>query len=92
MTTLTFIEVPVNDLGIVLVCLSNGLIMLDRGFNFVPTYDYEKDGVTACFDAESFSLIPKEGEMQALDYGTAYPYKEMPDLKAWLAQQNLQPF
>jgi hypothetical protein len=91
MTTLTFIEVPVNDLGIVLVCLSNGLIMFERSFTFVPTYDYSKEGVTACFDAEGFCMLEPDGPFVPFEYGTAYPYKEIPIMKKWLVQQNLQP-
>jgi hypothetical protein len=94
MTNLTFNEVFLEqlgiDLGIMLVLVSDGRIMFERTITFVPTYDYSKDGVTASFDADSFGLKEPDGDFQPFNYGVAYQYKEIPTLKKWLVQQNMQ--
>lgn len=90
----TFREFPLeffgSDLGLTLVCYSNGMVALGPNPMFVPTYDYSKDGVTACFDREGYILMERDGPMESFNYGTAYPYKEIPALKKWLVQQNMQ--
>jgi hypothetical protein len=93
MSKLTFLEVPIAETGMTLILLSNGWLMIERAFNFMPLFDYSKEGISGNFDAQSFSLtLPGEGfeVWQEYDYGTAYPYKEIPALKQWLIQQNLQ--
>lgn len=90
MSQLTFLEVPIADTGLTLLLLSNGLLMIERNFNFMPLFDYDKNGVSGVFDAQAFSLSEPDGSWKEYDYGTAYPYKEMPALKQWLIQQNLQ--
>ena len=94
MSQLRFREFPFemfgNDLGLTLICLSDARIVLERTPMFVPTYDYCTGGVTACFDHEDFSLMGTDGKFIPFDYGTAYPYKQIPVLKSWLIQQNFQ--
>lgn len=79
-----------NDLGLTLICLSNGRIVLERTPMFVPTYDYCTGGINACLDHNDFSLMGPDGKFMLFNYGTDYPYKEMPVLKQWLQQQNLR--
>jgi hypothetical protein len=88
MTTLTFLEVPIANTGLVLVLLSNGLLMMERSPFFTPMFDI--GDVSGAFDAHGFSLTEPDGTWKEYDYGVAYAYKEMPMLKAWLIQQKLQ--
>lgn len=92
--SLTFLNVPLEhlgiDLGIQLVLVSDGRVIFERTFTFVPTYDYSKDGVTAVFDNEGFSLAPAGQDWDEYQWGVAYPYKEIPTMLAWLKQQNMQ--
>jgi hypothetical protein len=94
MSKLTFVEVPIHafgiDLGLTFVCLSDGRLCFEKNPMFVPTYDYSKDGVTACFDQEEFYMLERDGPIERFNYGTAYPYKEMPTMLKWLVQQNMQ--
>lgn len=88
MSFLTLREVPVWDTGLVLVLVSDGRIIIERGFNFVPLYEL---GVfEAIFNSDGFTIKDLNGEPQNYDYGVAYPYKEMPLLKQWLIQQKLE--
>lgn len=92
--SVTFRDVPLErfgiDLGIQLVLLSDGRIIFERTFTFVPTYDYSKDGITAVFDNEGFSMAKPDAIFEEFDWGVAYPYKEMPTMLAWLVQQQMQ--
>lgn len=95
MSTLTFVEVPIHafgiDLGLTFVCLSDGRLMFEMNPMFVPTYDYGgKDGVTASFDRDEFYMMERDGPIERFNYGTAYPYKEIPIMLKWLVQQNMQ--
>lgn len=86
----TFLDVPIADTGLVLVLLPDGTLFIERSATFVPTYDYAPEGITGFFDANEFSLQEPGQDFQRYDYGVAYPYKNMPVLKAWLIQQQLQ--
>jgi len=90
MTTLTFLEVPIANTGLVLVLLSNGTLLLERSPFFEPMFDQQLDGVSGAFDTKGFSLLDTEGKWTDYDYGVAYEYKQLPALKAWLIQQKLQ--
>lgn len=94
MERVTFREFPLeffgSDLGLTLVCYSNGMVALAPNMMFVPTYDYCTDGVTACFNREDFALMEPNGPFVSFNYGMAYPYKQIPALKKWLVQQNMQ--
>lgn len=93
MSQIQFREYPFeafgNDLGLVLVCLSDGRVMLDLTPLFVPTYEQCENGVTACLSHEGFWLMETPGEVMAYSYRMPYPYKQMPVLKNWLVQQKL---
>lgn len=84
-------RVPVHNLGIDLYLISNGSIVLERGFGFVPIYDQCAGGTQAVFDATGFSLLEagKEDWMH-YSYVMPYYYKELPVLQAWLIQQGLE--
>lgn len=90
MTQLTFLEVPIANTGLVVVLLSNGTLLMERSPFFEPMYDHFPEGVSGVFDTKGFSLLDAEGRWTEYDYGTAYEYKQMPLLKAWLIQQKLQ--
>jgi hypothetical protein len=88
---LTFLDINIDDPGLTLMLFSNGLVMLEPSvFNFFPTYHYGHDGVVNIFSRDGYSLSDADGVLQHYDYGVAYPYKEMPALKRWLVEQNLQ--
>lgn len=87
---MTFREVPVHNTGLVLILLSNGTLMLERSHYFTPFIDMSDGKVVGSFFAEAFSLVDADGGTSEYDYGTAYPYKEMPVLKKWLVEQNLE--
>ena len=79
-----------EDIRVELYLLSNGMLLLVPAYGFTRLFDYKKDGVSAMFDEEGFSLAEDwEQEPQRYDYHVPYPYKGMPVLKAWLVQQSL---
>ena len=79
------VQMPVGNMPINLVLLSNGQIAFVRVGNFKALFDQgEAGGVSAVFYEEDFS-IGKE----TYQYNTAYPYKEISDMLTWLQAQAL---
>jgi hypothetical protein len=84
--------VGIHGTGLVLVLLSNGTLFIERSPTFMPLFEVNRgsEGVLGMFDNDNFALMGQgDTEFMEYDYGVAYPYKEMPTLKAWLVQQKL---
>lgn len=77
---MNFIQaLPVN-----IVFASNGQIGFERLQNFPAMFDHPQAGLQAIFDNEGICVGTTE-----LQYGQLYPYREMPELLAYLIQQKL---
>lgn len=77
---------------VILACFDNGCVALLKVHNFKPVLDSFEHGVSGAFHGDYFTLFTKEGDdLQEFEYSTAYNYKTIPLLLAWLKQQNLQP-
>jgi hypothetical protein len=87
---LRFVDIPIHEPGLQLILVSNGLVILEMSTQFIPTYDYGPNGTVNVFDRDGFSLSDADGVLQHYEYGTAWPYKEMPALKRWLIEQQLE--
>lgn len=79
------VQMPIGNMPINLLLLSNGHVAFIRVANFNALFDQsENGGVSAVFYEEDFSI---GGE--AYQYNTAYPYKEIPKMLTWLQVQAL---
>lgn len=88
---LTFDTFPILDTRLQMILLSNGTLAIKPQPHFTPLADYMDGGVEGIFFSDYFKLKGKdEKEFQDYQYGVTYPYKNMPVLKAWLVQQQLE--
>lgn len=75
--------IQINNLPIYIVCCSDGTLAFVC-INSVFTIFDENEQYKAIYTEESFTVNGEEYE-----YHTRYPYKEMPNLLAWLIAQNM---
>lgn len=82
------VQVAVGNMPVNLLLLSNGHVAFTRVSNFKALFDQCNEGnVVAMFYEEDFTI-----GAETFQYNTSYPYKEFPDMLAWLkAQQIIQP-
>lgn len=91
MSRLRVLEVHLPVPGLTLILVSDGRVAVEPSvFNFEPEFHYGLNGVVNVFGKDGYSLSAEDGTLEAFDYGTAYPYKEIPTLKRWLIDQELQ--
>lgn len=92
MMQLPSLEVPVWNTGLVLELFLDGSVVVWRSIYFIPLIDLPPDanGVEGNFGVDGFWLKDRFGATYGMDYGVAYPYKEMPAFKEWLVQQKLE--
>jgi hypothetical protein len=79
------IAVPLGNLPVQLICISNGTVAFVRTQDFGAIFDHPENGVSAKFTNESFSLGQED-----FIYNTAYRYKEIDVMLSWLTQQQLE--
>lgn len=77
-------QIPLGGMPINLVLLSNGCIVFVKTCEFGVLFDYPEAGLQAIFQEDHFRIGEEEYE-----YNWMYPYKTMPNLLAYLQQQNL---
>ena len=82
------LPIKLGSLPINLVLISNGSVAFVKAGNFTTIFDFpeDKNDVEAIFSYSDFCI----GNAEGLCYNVAYKYKEIPDMLAWLQQQNLQ--
>jgi hypothetical protein len=88
-----YLQIPIGNMPINLVLFSeNRTVAFVKVANFEALLDQPEDGtyVGAFFYPEGFSLFRSEAESEDFDYNVRYPYYQMPLMKGWLMQQNLQ--
>lgn len=88
-----YVQIPVGNMPINLVMFKETrTIAFVRVANFEALLDQPEDGnrVGAFFYPEGFSLFQGDGVPVDFDYNTHYPYYQIPLMKGWLQQQNLQ--
>jgi hypothetical protein len=78
-------QIPIGQLPINLVLLSDGTLVFIKVANFGVIFDHKLGGVDAIFHEDSFTINGTD-----YFYNTIYAYKEIPEMLQWLAQQNLQ--
>lgn len=79
------VQVPIGNLPVQLVLLSNGTLVFVRVANIGGIIDQAPEGgVGALFFNDSFQIGNEE-----LWYNTIYHYKGKPEMLKWLQQQNL---
>ncbi len=86
---LQIIDIHLPVPGLLLMLVSDGRVIVEPSqFNFEPEYHYSQEDINV-FGADGYSLSDADGVLQHYEYGTAYPYKQMPALKRWLIEQQL---
>jgi hypothetical protein len=78
-------QIALGSLPVHLILLSNGTVVFIRVANFNVIFDQKHDGVNAVFIDDHFTLSGTD-----YFYNTIYEYKQIPEMLAWLKQQNLQ--
>jgi len=80
------VQVPIGNLPVQLVLLSDGTLVFVRVANISCIIDQAPEGgVGAVFYDDHFLVGNEE-----LWYNTIYRYKDKPDMLKWLQQQTLQ--
>lgn len=72
-----------------LYLLSDGSLLFTLPFGAVPTYEHYPDGVSSMFDATGFTLWEPGSKEYKYEYEVPYRYKQMPLMRGWLVQQDL---
>jgi hypothetical protein len=87
-------EVPLCGLPVKLVLLSNGTLAFVPWTTFKGVVDSPANPGDVCglfFPSWfCFFIDEEDGAFEEFSYNTAYDYKEYPQMKRWLIQQNLQ--
>jgi hypothetical protein len=79
------LQIPLGQLPVNLVLLSNGCVVFIKVASFDVIFDQAPEGVDAVFMDDHFII---DGEEHS--YNTMYEYKHIPGMLKWLQQQNLQ--
>ena len=79
------LQMPINNLPLSLVLVSNGTIGIVPRGNFPVIYDQPSQGIHAIITPEKMIVGTTE-----VKYNTSLKYKEMPELLEWLQQQDLE--
>lgn len=87
-----FVEVMIGpNFPVTLLCFADGTVALHPLGNFPLVAEMRTSGVSSMFHCDSFALKAEDDtQFQEYEYRISYPIKEMPTLKAWLVQQNLE--
>lgn len=80
------IKVPVGRMPINLVLGLDESVTFIRDLAMPTIVDSPENGIGAVFTAKEFWL---GDENISYEYNTPYPYKDIPDMLQWLAQQKL---
>ena len=79
------LQMPINNLPLSLVLVSNGTIGIVPRGNFPVIYDQPSQGIHAIITPEKMIVGTTE-----VKYNTSLKYKEMPELLEWLQNQSLE--
>ncbi|MGZ8888083.1 MAG: hypothetical protein ACXW1D_00840 [Halobacteriota archaeon] len=79
------LDARLANLPIQITYYGNGLIEFNRYVNFNTIVDNPCEGIQAIISNEDIYV----GADTVVEYGVRYEYKEMPELLAWLKEQNL---
>jgi len=79
------ITIKINNLPLVLICLSNGHVAIIPQGKFPVIFDSPEQGVKAVITPETMLVGTTN-----VPYNTSLPYKEMPELLQWLVDQQLE--
>lgn len=84
------INIPIGNLPLQLVCISNGTLGIVPTMSFKTIIDSYDDTakVDAIISEDAIKIVDKE-QQKEYSYKTAYEYKYEPLLKRWLVQQDL---
>jgi hypothetical protein len=80
-----FVKVQINKLPIILTCCTTDAhIAFEAHHSLTYMEDQSETGVKAIFDQEGFKFNGVE-----YNYHELYDYKRIPDMLAWLQQQQM---
>lgn len=85
-----YVQVPLAGLPVHLICLSTGLVMFTPVAKISVVWCPSQQGVSAYLLADHFQLYAKDVEPVDFEYQRMYDYRQVPLLRQWLQELNLQ--
>lgn len=79
------VQLPIGTLPIMMMCYETGQVAFARMRDFNLIVDAPESGIQALISNQDIYV----GTDTEIKYGEMYDWQSMPELKAWIAAQNL---